>query len=75
MAVVKVQGWRVGFNKVESTKIIRAATGLGLAEGKAITDAILTGEVQLIHVVSESAAHELARDLSKIGANASVDAA
>ena len=75
MATVKVQGWRVGFNKVECTKMIRAATGLGLAEAKAITNAIVDGDIQLIHVSDATTAQKLARDLLEIGANASVDAA
>ena len=75
MAAVKVQGWRVGFNKVECTKIIRAATGLGLAEAKAITDAIADGDTQLIHVVDAATPQKLADDLLQIGANASADAA
>ena len=74
MTVVRVQGWRVGFNKVECTKMIRAATGLGLAEAKAITNAIVDGDTQLIHVANAAAAEKLAQDLLEIGANASVDA-
>ena len=72
MAIVEIRGWEIGFNKVACTNTIRAATGLGLAEGKAMTDAVLNREIQRIAVPDRLAAQQLARDLTELGAIASV---
>jgi ribosomal protein L7/L12 len=72
MASVEVTGWKVGFNKVACTKIVRSFTGLGLAEGKKVTDGVLNGEIQRISVASFENATLLAQALIEIGAIASV---
>jgi len=72
MAIVEITGWKVGFNKVACTRIVRAATGLDLADGKRLTDGVLAGNVQRISVPSTEAAGRLALDLVEIGAIASV---
>ena len=68
MAIVEITGWKVGFNKVACTKIVRAATGLGLAEGKRVTDGVLDGKVQRVLVPSMEAAYRLADELTQINA-------
>ena len=72
MAIVEIRGWEIGFNKVACTNTIRAATGLGLAEGKAVTDAVLDREIRRITVPDPLAAQQLAHDLTELGAIASV---
>ena len=74
MTTVEITGWRVGFNKIACTKIVRAASGLGLADGKRITDGVLAGTPQLIAVRSDDMAQRLVRDLTEIGAVARVSA-
>ena len=72
MAIVEIRGWEVGFNKVKCTKTVRAAIGLGLAEGKAVTDAVLRGEAQRIVIPDDLAAQRLVDELTQLGAIASV---
>jgi ribosomal protein L7/L12 len=72
MASVEITGWKVGFKKVACTQIVRAATGLGLADGKRVTDGVLDGEIQRISVASLEDANQLAKALIEIGAIASV---
>lgn len=72
MATVEIRGWKVGFNKVACTDAIRAATGIGLVEGKKITDAVLEGDIQFIVMSNDQAAHSLAAELIELGAIASV---
>lgn len=71
MAIVEIRDWEVGFNKVACTSTIRAATGFSLAEGKAVTDAVLRREVQRI-TVQDHLATQLAYDLAQLGAITSV---
>lgn len=72
MAIVEIRGWRTGFNKVACTRLVRAATGLDLEDGKRITDGVLTGRVQRISVPSDNIAQRLLRDLAEIGATVKV---
>jgi ribosomal protein L7/L12 len=72
MVTVEITGWRVGFNKVACTEIVRAASGLGLADGKRITDGVLAGTTQRIAVPSDDIAQRLVRNLAEIGAVAAV---
>ncbi|GHC12870.1 hypothetical protein GCM10010080_30510 [Thermomonas carbonis] len=74
MTIVEIQGWQVGFNKVACTNIIRAATGIDLVQGKAITDGVLSGETQRVYVSDNSMAQQLVNDLTEIGAIASIAA-
>jgi ribosomal protein L7/L12 len=74
MTTVENTGWHVGFKKIACTKIVRAATGLGLADGKRITDGVLARTPQFIAVHSDDMAQRLVRDLTEIGAVARVSA-
>jgi ribosomal protein L7/L12 len=71
MAIVEITGWQVGFNKVACTRIVRAAAGLDLADGKQVTDGVLAGKVQRVSVPSGETASRLAHELTEIGAIAS----
>lgn len=72
MAIVEITGWEVGFNKVGCTNTIRAITGLGLVEGKEITDAVLKGETRRIAIPDYRTAQMLAQELVGLGAIALV---
>ena len=72
MAIVEITGWQVGFNKVACTRIVRAASGLGLVDGKRVTDGVMTGNIQRIPGPSIERAQRLVRDLTEIGAVAAV---
>jgi hypothetical protein len=72
MAIVAITGWQVGFDKVACTKVVRAASGLDLADGHRVTGGVLDGRVQRIHVLSDEIARGLVRDLAEIGALAVV---
>jgi hypothetical protein len=43
MPIVRIEGWRPGFNKVEHTKVLRATTEMSLADAKSATDRVLNG--------------------------------
>ena len=45
-----ISGWRIGFNKVEFTKMLKAEFGLGLTDAKTITDRILNQELVELQV-------------------------
>jgi hypothetical protein len=72
MPIVEITGWRVGFNKVRCTDIVRAASGLGLVDGKRVTDGVLSGDVQHVLVPSAEIAQRLVNELAEIGAVAAV---
>jgi len=72
MTIVEITGWRVGFNKVACTDIVRAASGLGLVDGKRITDGVLSGNVQRVSVPSAETALRLVHELIEIGAIAAI---
>jgi ribosomal protein L7/L12 len=73
MPCVHVTGWRYGMQKVSTTQVLRARLGLGLAEGKGITDAILDGKELWLEVES-AAAEELAAALHALGVDATAEA-
>ena len=72
MATVEITGWRVGFNKVACTEIVRAASGLSLSDVKGITDGVLEGKPQRVAVPSNDIAQCLVRNLAEVGAVAIV---
>jgi hypothetical protein len=47
------QGWEIGFQKVNFTKMIREELCLGLFDGKSITDRVLAGDRVELLVSSE----------------------
>jgi ribosomal protein L7/L12 len=75
MIHVKITGWNVGFRKIECTKILQSAAGLGSTEAKQMTDAVLGGETRVIEMKSESEAKTLVTQLEQLGAVANVDGA
>jgi len=40
-----IRGWRVGFQKVEFTKMLQRELGLRLSEAKGVTDRVLMNEL------------------------------
>jgi ribosomal protein L7/L12 len=75
MAIVVITGWVPGFEKVSCTKLVRARLGLGLRDGKQVTDDILQGTVRRFELPSEVEAASLVRELTRIGALAHVEPA
>ena len=73
MPIVKITGWEYGFQKIACTKTLQAASGLGLKDAKAITDAVLEGETRAISVgtVAEAESHVAA--LKNLGAIVHID--
>ena len=68
MPKLSIIGWNDGLQKVSMTKILRSKSGLGLKESKAVTDAVLDGEVIDLEIEDSEIAKELAAELTKIGA-------
>ena len=65
---VRLQGWRVGFQKISAVHTIRIHTNLGLAEAKRCVDDCLMSKQTLLHPPSEHDARKLASELHKLGA-------
>ena len=74
MPRVHVTGWRYGMQKVSTTRVLREHLGLGLAEAKGITDAILDGKELWLDVESSAAAEALAAALQALGVDATAEA-
>ena len=70
MSKVEITEWRVGCNKVELTKTIKNRVGLGLAESKAVTDAVLRNEKPILELPTDAAAHDFVHELNGIGFSA-----
>jgi len=75
MATIEITGWVPGFLKVSCTKLLQAQVGLGLADAKSVTDAILDRRPQLIQLPSDVAANDLAMALRELRATAHVTSA
>lgn len=72
MVTVQIQGWRVGYNKVASTQILKKLTNLGLEESYRFTHTILEDNPVSIEVENLPLAEQLVRELNEIGANAEI---
>jgi ribosomal protein L7/L12 len=65
---VRLQGWRVGFQKISAVHTIRMHTKLRLAEAKRCVDDCLMGKQTVLHPPSDHDARKLATELHKLGA-------
>ena len=70
---VRLSGWRVGFQKIAATHLIRSHTGLDLAQSKQCVDDCLVGRERVLVPVSEQAARTLAAELHRVGARVSLE--
>jgi hypothetical protein len=63
-----INGWNVGFRKVEFTKMLQSELNLGLFEAKSTTDRVLDKERVELHVSGQNYARivELATDLGVV---------
>lgn len=73
MPRVHITGWRRGMQKLSTTQVLRAHLGLGMAEAKGLTDAILGGRELRLEVASAVAAEELAAALRELGVEATAE--
>jgi ribosomal protein L7/L12 len=65
-------GWKIGFNKVAHTKLLRAKLGYSLLQAKAITDSVLDRKSVAIEVAADQVEH-LALQLNELGVECRVD--
>jgi ribosomal protein L7/L12 len=72
MKTLIVDGWNIGFQKIEFTKALRLAFGYSLTEAKNITDAVLKNQ-RIELRIDESKADELALHLSELGAKVHIE--
>ena len=72
MPIVEITGWSPGFQKVSCTSILHSVAGLGLAEAKNVTDAILDGHTEIVELPSAALAQQLVKSLQQLGASAHV---
>lgn len=68
-----LNGWRVGFDKVQLTKTLQFELGYTLAPAKSVTDRVLAGEIVTLALEnSYPREEELLRTLHDIGVDASL---
>ena len=60
MALVRVTGWRPGLQKIGMTKLYRRELGITLKPAKAMTDALLDGNVQEFEITPDARAEAVA---------------
>jgi hypothetical protein len=65
-----VEGWNVGFNKVEFTKLLQKELGLSLSSAKGFTDQVLDGKQVAIDVPQQSLG-SMAAAVQELGARVS----
>ena len=70
---VHLTGWREGFDKIATTKTIRAHLGLDLAAAKRCTDDVLEGKPVTLEVSDTLTARSLAHDLEALGVKATLE--
>lgn len=61
MTVVRVTGWKTGFNKVQFGSLLRECCGFSLSEGKRHVDSVLRGEPIAVTIVQDRSAYFLER--------------
>ncbi len=61
MTVIRVTGWKTGFNKVQFGSLLREYCGFSLSEGKRCVDTVLQGESITVTIAREHAAYFLER--------------
>lgn len=64
---VEVFGWKVDFQKVEFTKLLKSELGYSLSEAKSATDAVLNNE-RIILKVGDTGFDDLLSKLNELGA-------
>ncbi|MHA6885937.1 hypothetical protein [Ralstonia pseudosolanacearum] len=61
MTMIRVTGWKTGFNKVQFGSLLRELCGFSLSEGKRCVDTVLQGEPIAVTITQERTAHFLER--------------
>lgn len=59
MMVIRVTGWKAGFNKVQFSLLLRECCGFSLSEGKRSVDSVLQGEPITVTVAQDRSAYFL----------------
>jgi ribosomal protein L7/L12 len=72
MKTLIITGWRLGLDKIALTKVIRAYTGLGLAEGKNCTDQVLENKTVTFTELDIETAKQFLRDIQNVGATGEI---
>jgi hypothetical protein len=72
MKRVMVCGWKVGLRKIDLTKLLRETMGYSLAEGKAVTDAIVYNQPVTLDVRDEQM-EALISGLTRLGVKFTVN--
>ena len=71
MQTIEVQGWNVGFQKIQFTELLRGAFGYSLSSAKAATNAVLDRKTIELQVADDACGQLLPR-LVELGANAAL---
>ena len=59
MTVIRVTGWKTGFNKVQFGALLRECCGFSLSEGKRHVDSVLQGEPITLTIAQDRSANFL----------------
>jgi ribosomal protein L7/L12 len=68
MVYVVLNSWRPGLRKIPLNKLLRARTGMGLAEAKRAVDDLLTGNPVEIRMPDRASAEALLAEAMSLGA-------
>lgn len=63
MTVIRVTGWKAGFNKVQFGALLRECCGFSLSEGKRCVDSVLQGKRITVTVDQDRSRYFLAQAL------------
>jgi ribosomal protein L7/L12 len=68
MTKVLISGWKIGFEKVQFTMLLRHGLGLSLSAAKDLTEAVLRHEAVELKI-PEAQAELLLSEMSRLGAH------
>jgi ribosomal protein L7/L12 len=68
-STIVITGWQEDANKVSATKLVKQATGAGLAEAKQIIDSVMGGNKATITVLDIDRLPDIVEELSSLGFN------
>ena len=68
MNKITFTGWKVGFRKVEFTRLLRVKAGLSLSEAKNKVDSILDGKEEIVLIEEKNTAMTLVKEARLLGA-------
>ena len=73
MARVTLYGWKEGFQKVQTNKLLREKAGLSLSQAKHTVDMLLDGKSVSLEIPDRACATALIEEASMLGVECKLD--